>query len=382
MQQIRLRLQMEALLGVELLDLQEKSTLAIQCAMRGFLAKKIAGKRQKYKEEQLARIVHVCTLQRMAHGLRARLRIRRMHKSARKVQSMVRGKQARVLKIHLLMEALMAAHEWNALHYATYKKDLKGMSAAIAGTDLEGKTEDADGQYIMPCPVDSTGGRSETALHIACGQHNREAAEFLLQSGANVNVIDNNGWTPLRCAVETGQSATFSNWLVNGQNEEPSANVRLGDKERCTAVHIAAQHGEIDTLKALFEGFKKPIMRVEERCEAALTEARELNANRKLLTTLLEHLEGDMELTAAAKHAGEGRTSSAPMGNAKEKVSLTAILLVAAWSKHVAGHMWILTVCVPAYSQQAGEHKELARRSNSSCRETRKKQERDCHTKR
>ena len=147
-------------------------------------------------------------------------------------------------------------------------------------------------------------------------------------------------------------------------------------------MHIAAQHGEIDTLKALFEGFKKPIMRVEERCEAALTEARELNANRKLLTTLLEHLEGDMELTAAAKHAGEGRTSSAPMGNAKEKVSLTAILLVAAWSKHVAGHMWILTVCVPAYSQQAGEHKELARRSNSSCRETRKKQERDCHTKR
>ena len=52
MQQIRLRMQMEALLGVELLELQEKSTLAIQCAMRGFLAKKIAGKRQKYKEEQ------------------------------------------------------------------------------------------------------------------------------------------------------------------------------------------------------------------------------------------------------------------------------------------------------------------------------------------
>jgi ankyrin repeat protein len=41
-----------------------------------------------------------------------------------------------------------------------------------------------------------------TALHLACLEGNKEAVELLIQSGANVNMRDSEGFTPLFLAIK------------------------------------------------------------------------------------------------------------------------------------------------------------------------------------
>jgi ankyrin repeat protein len=43
-----------------------------------------------------------------------------------------------------------------------------------------------------------------TSLHIACRENNSEIAKILIESGAEVNVVDNEGWTPLMRAALNG----------------------------------------------------------------------------------------------------------------------------------------------------------------------------------
>ena len=51
---------------------------------------------------------------------------------------------------------------------------------------------------------DSDDGR--TALHKSCwGSDNPEVMEFLLESGAKVNAVDTDGWTPLFWSISNGR---------------------------------------------------------------------------------------------------------------------------------------------------------------------------------
>lgn len=55
-----------------------------------------------------------------------------------------------------------------------------------------------------------------TALHIACRQKNFEIAKFLVENGANVNVADNEGWTPLMRAALAGDKNIVALLLDKG----------------------------------------------------------------------------------------------------------------------------------------------------------------------
>lgn len=44
----------------------------------------------------------------------------------------------------------------------------------------------------------------QTALHLSCGNNQKEATEYLITEGANVNVRDNNGDSLLHCMSRIG----------------------------------------------------------------------------------------------------------------------------------------------------------------------------------
>ncbi len=55
-----------------------------------------------------------------------------------------------------------------------------------------------------------------TLLHWVAATGRHEAAELLISLGADVNARSNNGWRPLRLAVESGNRELTSLLLENG----------------------------------------------------------------------------------------------------------------------------------------------------------------------
>jgi len=55
-----------------------------------------------------------------------------------------------------------------------------------------------------------------TSLHIACREKNFEIVKILIDNGADVNVVDNEGWTPLMRAALTGDNDIVNLLLQNG----------------------------------------------------------------------------------------------------------------------------------------------------------------------
>ena len=55
-----------------------------------------------------------------------------------------------------------------------------------------------------------------TSLHIACREGNFEIAKTLIENGANVNIVDNEGWTPLMRASLAGNKEIVEILLKNG----------------------------------------------------------------------------------------------------------------------------------------------------------------------
>jgi truncated hemoglobin YjbI len=91
-----------------------------------------------------------------------------------------------------------------------------------------------------------------TLLHEASGEGDSAAVEFLLCLGADANVTDGGGHTPLycvgnECGVVGGGSVVRA--LVRSGAD---VNARGGAK-RCTALHMAARRGNVEVAEALLE---------------------------------------------------------------------------------------------------------------------------------
>jgi ankyrin repeat protein len=72
-----------------------------------------------------------------------------------------------------------------------------------------------------------------TALHAACSNGGKQTIEFLLQRGANINAVNNNGLTPLHMLISKQYNA-LALWLV-----KQGANLHIEDKRGYSARDLA-----------------------------------------------------------------------------------------------------------------------------------------------
>ena len=98
--------------------------------------------------------------------------------------------------------------------------------------------------------------QGSTPLHVACGNRDgfKTASRLLkhLQPEA-VNAMDNNSWTPLHRACKGGSKQTVELLLKN------NANVNLLTNEGASPLHLAAQNAEVEVLKSLIKIFPDQI---------------------------------------------------------------------------------------------------------------------------
>lgn len=85
----------------------------------------------------------------------------------------------------------------------------------------------------------------ETALHIVVARRDTTWMNFILQRGANANMADRSGLTPLLSAAQIGFVDGAQILIARG------AQVNLGNGRGETALHIAVQRRDIAMVRAL-----------------------------------------------------------------------------------------------------------------------------------
>jgi len=88
-------------------------------------------------------------------------------------------------------------------------------------------------------------GDQSTALIIAAGKGRLEVVNLLLTRGADVNLSNRNGWTPLMAAVSSGNRVIASHLLEKGA--DPNSKHTYG----WTPLKLASQKGKEDMVKLL-----------------------------------------------------------------------------------------------------------------------------------
>eukprot|EP01038_Epipyxis_sp_PR26KG_P005277 gene5277-7332_t len=79
-------------------------------------------------------------------------------------------------------------------------------------------------------------------IHLACNKGNFQICEFLLQKGANPNVVDQIGWTPLHCACSSARSYEICKLLIRY-----GAIVNVRDNDGETPLYGAVEHARGST---------------------------------------------------------------------------------------------------------------------------------------
>lgn len=78
-------------------------------------------------------------------------------------------------------------------------------------------------------------------IHLACSDINLEGVIYLLKKNVNFAVADNDGNTPLHCAIRKFPAVDIAQLLINLDNDKYLVNAKT--KQGLTALHLAAQAG-------------------------------------------------------------------------------------------------------------------------------------------
>jgi hypothetical protein len=121
---------------------------------------------------------------------------------------------------------------------------ISGLMSAVTNNDIEGVKFFSKGGPLI---INQKNLGGATALHIACRESNTEAVKILLENGANVNIADNEGWTPLMRASLVGNAQIVEMLIV--KNAKADAFNSIGE----TALVHATNSRCLDCLNIIIE---------------------------------------------------------------------------------------------------------------------------------
>jgi hypothetical protein len=100
--------------------------------------------------------------------------------------------------------------------YNSSTEQFAGISTLMSAT----ASNDIDGVRFFskagPSVINQRNKGGATSLHIACREGNFEIVKILIENGANVNIVDNEGWSPLMRASLAGKEDIVEILLKNG----------------------------------------------------------------------------------------------------------------------------------------------------------------------
>ncbi|CAM9571834.1 unnamed protein product [Lampetra fluviatilis] len=98
-------------------------------------------------------------------------------------------------------------------------------------------------------------GSGDTALHVACKRRDHEVARLLVEAGAQTDVQNDEGFTPLHISAWEGDEAMLK-LFYNITSADPN----ITDKLDRSPLHIAAERGHTSVVEVLTDKFKSDVM--------------------------------------------------------------------------------------------------------------------------
>jgi ankyrin repeat protein len=161
------------------------------------------------------------------------------------------------------------------LHTASAKNDVPAMRRLVDSEEWIAVATKIDFvNWVNPSSVQAMSGHS--ALHIAAQENNAEAAKYLIEQGANLNLQSKEGFTPLMRACDAGVPEMCEFLLENGANPDMASN------SGSTALVMSMQFDTMllelvsDTRKWEREEAAQEVQRQKEAEEKAKEERREM----------------------------------------------------------------------------------------------------------
>lgn len=127
----------------------------------------------------------------------------------------------------------LSADGWTALHLAAFFNHLEAAEFLIdSGADVNAR---------------STNGMANTPLHAAAAGRATDVARILLEHGAQVNAQQHGGWTPLQGAAQSGNTELARLLIAAGGDVRARA-----DNQQC-AMDLALTRGHQEMVRLLEE---------------------------------------------------------------------------------------------------------------------------------
>lgn len=161
----------------------------------------------------------------------------------------------------------------NALHLAAHNGNEALVTLLLAQKGVDANATDDIGR---------------SALHHACLREKDDAAKILLAAGADADLYDKNGFTPLQLAIQMGNTdilSVFAEW----QGGKADWNARTAEKQE-SLLHLAVRHGMEAPVRKLID-LGADICAVNEKGQSPLHLAVADN-NSALADMLLKELDG------------------------------------------------------------------------------------------
>jgi ankyrin repeat protein len=122
---------------------------------------------------------------------------------------------------------------WTPLMFTAEKGHLTTVQALLSAPGIDINAQKPDGI---------------TALHVAVKHGKDDVVKALINKGADVNIADNTGWTPLMFTAEKGPLTTMQALL-----SAPGIDINAQKSNGATALFVAAANGNYDVVKALIK---------------------------------------------------------------------------------------------------------------------------------
>lgn len=149
--------------------------------------------------------------------------------------------------------------------YSSHKDDLAGISSLMSATtnsDIEGVKFFLKNNLNL---INSKNIGGATALHIACREQNFEIVEILIRNKANINLQDNEGWTPLMRASLAGDEKIVKllikkGAIINHQNNFSESAIFHSAQANCEECFKIILKNNLKIKEADFLNIKKNIL--------------------------------------------------------------------------------------------------------------------------